>query len=454
LHARFCCLIRTMSEVPDVRYAKSGDLHIAYDVSGAGPVDLVHVPGLLTTLEAHAHPGLARFHERLTRFARVIRLDKRGTGLSDRLAPGAVPTIEERIDDVRAVMDAAGSDSAVLLGVADGSAVSMVYAATYPQRVRGLVLSAASARAQWAEDNPWGRKPEEFAARAQAVAQGWGSGMLAAAFGIHDEEGRKAIGRLERLAGTPTVANAMFDASWSLDIRHVLPTIAAPTLIVHHTEHPLWPIEGARYLAEHIPNAKLIELPGQPETFAPMNDDRGLLGDFVEEFVTGTRPVAETTRVLKTVVFSDIVGSTERAAEMGDARWKSLLDEHDALVRGAIASGGGEYVNTTGDGVFAVFDGPARAIGTSQRLVADAWKLGIDVRVGIHTGECEQRGDDYAGIAVHIGARVAALADANKILVTGTVRDLVAGSGIQFEDRGRHELKGVPGDWQLLAVAF
>jgi class 3 adenylate cyclase len=436
----------------DVRYAKSGDLHIAYDVTGDGPVDIVHVPGILTTLEAQlSYPPLARFHDQLTHFARVIRFDKRGTGLSDRLAPGVVPPLEERIDDIRAVMDAVDSDSAVLVGVADGGQVAMVFAATYPQRVRGLVLNATAPRVRWAEDWPWGRTDEQMQIRAARIEHEWGSGMLAAFFGIEDGEGRRAVARLERLAGTPTVASESLAVATDTDIRDVLPTISAPTLVVHDTGHQLWPVEGARYAAEHIPNARLVEVPGQPATFL-LNSDRNPFADLIEEFVTGTRPAPPTNRVLKTVMFTDIVGSTQRAAELGDTRWRQLLDDHDAMVQRVIAEGGGVHVNTTGDGAFAVFDGPARAIGTAQRLIEAAKPLGLELRVGIHTGECEQRGDDYAGIAVHIGARVSAQADANVILVTGTVRDLVAGSGIQFEDLGRRELKGVPGDWQLLAI--
>ena len=447
-------VLGVVSVPDDVRYAKSGDYHIAYDVIGDAPLDIVHVPGILTTLEAQTtYPPLARFYESLAGFARVIRLDKRGTGLSDRLPSGVTPTVEERIDDVRAVMDAAGSSSAALIGVADGGPVAMVFAATYPHRARALVLNATGARVSWAPDYPWGRSPEDGERRADLFLREWGSGVLAPGFGLADDEGRRVIGRLERLAGTPSAAVGNLRALDAMDIRDVLPTISAPTLIVHHTDHPLWPIEGARYLAEHIPNARLVELPGQPETFVDSVVHQPRLAGLIEEFLTGQRPALDSDRVLKTVLFTDIVGSTDQVVTLGDRRWKELLDAHDEAVRRAIERAGGEWINTTGDGVFAVFDGPARAIHCAESIVVDAERARTVVRVGIHTGECERRAADYAGIAVHIGARVVAAAAPREILVTGTVRDLVAGSGINFIDRGRTSLKGVPGEWELLAVS-
>jgi class 3 adenylate cyclase/pimeloyl-ACP methyl ester carboxylesterase len=437
----------------DVRYTRSDEYDIAYDVVGDGAVDIVHVPGILTTLEAQTtYPPLTRFYESLTRFARVIRLDKRGTGLSDRLPPGTTPTIEQRIDDVRAVMDAAGSSSAALIGGADGGPVAMVFAATYPERVRALVLNATAARVTAAPDYPWAPSAAEHYRRLDLLQRGWGTGVLAASFGLTDEVDRRAIARLERLAATPSAAADIFRATAATDIRDVLETISAPTLIVHHTDHPLWPIEGARYLVEHIPNASLVELPGQPETFVDSIDHRPQLAPLIEEFITGQRPAPQTDRVLKTVLFTDIVASTERAAELGDRRWTELLNAHDAAVRDAIERNRGQQIKTTGDGAFAVFDGPARAIACATTIVTEADRLGLSVRVGIHSGECEQRGDDYAGIAVHIGARVASAASPDEILVTGTVRDLVAGSGITFADRGRKTLRGA-GEWQLLAVS-
>jgi class 3 adenylate cyclase len=438
----------------DVRYAKSGELHIAYDVMGDGPVDVVHVPGVLTTLEAQAsYPSLARFCDSVARYTRLIRLDKRGTGLSDRLPPDVTATIEDRIDDVRAVMDAAGSRSATLIGVADGGLVATVFAATYPERTRALFLNATGARIAWAPDYPWGRTSEFFERRVEVYERDWGTGVTAAGFGVTDDAGRRAIARLERLAATPSAAIANLRAFYAMDIRDVLPTVQVPTLIVHHTDHTLWPVEGARYLAQHIPGARLVELAGHAELLGESAGDQPGVADLFAEFVTGQRSGVSSDRVLKTVVFSDIVGSTEHATRLGDRRWRELLDAHDAAVGDAIAHAGGQQVKTTGDGVFAVFDGPARAIQCASTIVSEAARVGVAVRVGIHTGECERRGDDYAGIAVHIGARVADRAGAREILVTGTVRDLVAGSGIEFEDRGRASLKGVPGEWQLLAVS-
>jgi class 3 adenylate cyclase len=276
--------------------------------------------------------------------------------------------------------------------------------------------------------------------------------VLASSFGLTDEADRRAIARLERLAMTPSAAGDIFRTNAVTDVRDVLETISAPTLIVHHTDHPLWPIEGARFLAEHIPNARLVELSGQPETFVASLDHRPQLPPLIEEFITGQRPVLEIDRVLKTVLFTDIVASTERATELGDRRWTELLDAHDAAVRDAIERNRGQQIKTTGDGAFAVFDGPARAIASASAIIDEADRLGLTVRIGIHSGECEQRGDDYAGIAVHIGARVASAAAPGEILVTGTVRDLVAGSGITFADRGRQTLRGA-GEWHLLAVS-
>jgi class 3 adenylate cyclase len=443
-------------EVGETRYAKSGDLHIAYEVMGNGSsdLDLVHVPGLLATLEAAAQPGqLASFHEHLGRFARVIRLDKRGTGLSDRLPPGEVPTIEERIDDVRAVMDAVGSERSALLGVADGGPVAMMFAASYPERVRALVLSATGARASWAPDYPWGRTDEESRPGLAVMERDWGTGVLAASLGGTSDEDRRATARLERLSGTPSAMLAVTRAMLATDVRQVLPTISAPTLVVHHAAHPIWPIEGARYLAEHIPGARLVELPGRPPNIVGEDPERAEFSGLIEEFLTGQRHEAEVDRVLKTILFTDIVGSTEHAARVGDHRWKELLDQHDRSTRDALERFQGREIKTTGDGFFAAFDGPARAIRCAQAIADHGHRNGLEIRAGLHTGECEPRGDDLSGIAVHIGARVASLAGPGEVLVTSTVRDLVAGSRIEFADRGHQTLKGVPGKFHVLAVS-
>jgi class 3 adenylate cyclase len=440
-------------DVPETHYAKSGDLHIAYQVIGDGAVDLVHVPGLLDTLEiAWSDPGLTDLYRRITRFARLILLDKRGTGLSDRLAPGEVPSLEERIDDVRAVMDAVGSTRAGVLGVADGGPLAMYFAASHPDRVGALVLRATTPRSAWAPDWPWGRRADRAAEMIEAAELEWGTGIMARFWGTQDEDARRQIARREALAGTPRSAAAAFRTIYATDVRDVLDTITAPTLVVHHAGHPLFPAEGMRYLADRIADARYFEFPATPESFGEDPAQSADLADLLEEHLTGSRGPREPDRVLKAVLFTDIVGSTERAAELGDRRWRALLDAHDDAIRRTLDRFRGTEVKAIGDGFLAAFDGPARAVRCAQAIAHDAGRLGLEVRVGLHTGECELRGDDLAGIAVHIGARVASLARPGEVLVTSTVRDLVAGSGIEFTDRGRHQLKGVPGEWQVLAV--
>ncbi|MGI8796745.1 MAG: adenylate/guanylate cyclase domain-containing protein [Acidimicrobiia bacterium] len=432
-------------EAPETRYAKSGDLYIAYEVVGDAPIDVVHVPGNLFTLEAGHEEPLAGFHRWLERFARCVVFDKRGTGLSDRLPPDVTPTIEERTDDIRAVMDAAGIERAALVGIADGGPVALFFAATYPERTTAIVLSATAARMTWAPDYPWARTPDQIAGFLESVENEWGTGIMRGyVASIVDEQ---LVGRYERLAATPSAAARLYRAYFRTDVRDVLGAITAPTLIVHNEEHPTWPIEGARYLGEHLPTARLIELPGPPS-----RDSVQTLKELIEEFLTGRRPDPEVDRVLKTVMFTDIVGSTDHAVQLGDQRWASLLNDHDRAIRHELERFRGNEIKTTGDGFLAAFDGPARAIRCAQAIAGDAQDLGLEVRAGLHTGECELRGDDLAGIAVHIGARVASLAGPGEVLVTSTVRDLVAGSGIEFADRGRHALKGVPGEWQVLAV--
>jgi class 3 adenylate cyclase len=442
------CQARVVSEVSDAGWARSGELYIAYEVRGAGAIDLVQVPGILNTITASRyHRPVARFEDELGRFSRLIKLDKRGTGLSDRLPAGAVPTVEERIDDVRAVMDAVASDRACLYGTADGGPIAIVFAATYPERVSSLVLSATGPvmRIGRTADDP---SFEEYFAR---VAREWGHGFLAGAFKTHTDEQRPEIAQLERLAGTPPVVAALMRALLATDVRATLPAVSVPTLVIHYQEHPVWPIEGARLLAERIPNARIIELQGAPEGVAGSRASADL-ARIIQKFATGQHADPEPDRVLKTILFTDIVESTEHAVRLGDRRWRALLEEHDAAIRVALERFRGQEIKTTGDGFFAAFDGPARAIRCARVIAEDGHRLGIEVRAGIHTGECELHGDDLAGIAVHIGSRVAARAAPGEVLVTGTVRDLVAGSGIEFDDRGRHTLKGIPGDWPILAV--
>jgi class 3 adenylate cyclase len=410
----------------------------------------VHVPGILASLEAvWQDDRFARFHELLARFSRLIAFDKRGTGLSDRLPPGTAPSLEERIDDIRAVMEAVDSRRAALLGVADGGPVAMFFAAGYPERTSALVLSATAARRAWASDYPWGLQPEGVRRRIQEIERTWGTGSMG---GYFDGVERRAVARWEQLAGTPASAAAVLKMSFETDVRDVLGAIRAPTVVVHHAEHPLWPIEGARYLAEHIEGARLIELPGRPRTLYGAGVENRLFAELIEEFVTGRHAAPEVDRVLKTVLFTDIVGSTEQLAEVGDRRWREHLDQFRGRVRAELARCRGEEVNTRGDDFLATFDGPARAVRCAAAIRESARLLGMDVRAGVHTGEVEVQDADVAGIAVHIGARVMALAGPGQVLVTSTVRDLVVGSGIEFEDQGRHALKGIPGEWHLLAV--
>ncbi|MBA2327567.1 MAG: alpha/beta fold hydrolase [Actinobacteria bacterium] len=440
-------------EVPETRFAQSGDLSIAYRVMGEGGVDIVHVPGLLNTLELiKSDAALSDLYQRLTRFARLILLDKRGTGLSDRLPSDAPPTLEERIDDIRAVMDAVGLDKAVLLGVADGGPVAMYFAAAHPERITALVLRATTPRLRQAPDWPWGLPPDAAAQMIGDVEREWGTGVVARYWGLEDEAEIRRIAHMEALVGTPRPVAALFRTILDTDVRDIVETIATPTLVVCYPEHPFWPREGQHYLVENIEGARAFEFSGPIGTLGDTPTESAALAELYEEHLTGVRPTPEPDRVLKTVLFTDIVGSTEKAAEVGDRRWHELLDAHDAAIRRELGRFRGQEVKATGDGFLAAFDGPARAIRCAQAISEGAQGLGLEIRAGLHTGECELRGDDLAGIAVHTGARVAALAGPSEVLVTSTVRDLVAGSGIEFTDRGRQDLKGVPGEWHVLAV--
>jgi pimeloyl-ACP methyl ester carboxylesterase len=444
-----------MSPLPKTQYTKSADLHIAYQVTGSGPLDLVFVPGFVSHLEYQwEHPWSARFLERLGSFSRLIRFDKRGTGLSDRV--GGIPTLEQRMDDVRAVMDAVGSERAALLGVSEGGPMSMLFAATYPERTSALVLYGSYARRAWAPEHPSGRTEEEWREMVATIEKGWGDpgGLdidMWAPSAAGDGSYLQWSATYRRLAASPGAAVAVMEMNKEIDVRAILPAVRVPTLVLHRTGDRVTRTEQARYLAEHIPGARLVELPGVDHI--PWVGDTDAILDAVEEFLTGTRHEAEVDRVLATVLFTDIVGSTERAAALGDRKWRDLLGTYYALTRRELARFRGREVDTAGDGFFASFDGPARGIRCAQAIATGARPLGIEVRAGLHTGECEVLGEKVGGIAVHIGARVAGLAKPGEVLVSNTVRDLVAGSGLSFEDRGQHTLKGVPGEWRLYAVA-
>ncbi len=442
--------------MPDTRYAKgAGGYNIAYQVVGEGAVDLVFVPGFVSHVElAWEWPDLARFLERLTSFSRLILFDKRGTGLSDRVPVSEIPTLEERMDDVRAVMDAAGSERAAVFGVSEGGPMCVLFAATYPDRVSHLALYGTQMRFTAGGDHNWLPPNEELAELGEFIEQEWGNGPLLDVFApnkVGDEAFRQWWARGLRNSASPAAATAVLRMVNSIDARHVLATVRVPTLIVHREDDLLVPVLSARYMAERIPGAKYVELPG--EDHIPWVGDVDSILDEVEVFVTGARQLHEPDRMLATVMFTDIVDSTSRASEMGDRGWRDLIGRHDELMRSEIKRYRGREVKTMGDGFLATFDGPARAIRCASAACDAMRPLGIQIRAGLHTGEVEVMGDDIAGIAVNIGARVGSAAGPGEVLVSRTVTDLVAGSGIAFDDRGTHALKGVPGEWQLYAVA-
>ncbi|HEV7483834.1 MAG TPA: adenylate/guanylate cyclase domain-containing protein [Solirubrobacterales bacterium] len=438
---------------PETKYATSGDAHIAYQVFGEGDLDLVLVPGFTTHVELiWEHELTARFQEGLASFARVITFDRRGSGLSDPVADA--PTLEQRMDDVRAVMDAAGSERAALVGISEGVPMSILFAATYPQRVRALVCTGGMARTTYAEDYPWGTPAQALVESGlELILPNWGDGSLievAMPSQADNPESRAVYGRLERSTASPGMLTALFQMFLDLDVRDVVPSVHVPALVLHHSGDRLVDVRHGRWLAERMPNARMVEFEGEDHGFWAQGTEEWL-GE-VQEFLTGARAEAEPDRVLATVLFTDIVDSTHTAADLGDRRWRELLERHQRAVREALGRFDGREVKSTGDGFLATFDGPARAIHCATAILESAEAAGIRVRAGLHTGECEVMGNDIGGIAVHIAARVSAHADAQELLVSRTVKDLVAGSGIEFTDREAHELKGVPDLWQLYAV--
>jgi class 3 adenylate cyclase/pimeloyl-ACP methyl ester carboxylesterase len=439
---------------PEVRYAPSGDLSIAYLVHGDGPMDIVYVPGFISNLDLIWElPFYRHIIERLGSFGRVITFDKRGTGLSDRtLGHGS---ISERMDDIRAVMDAAGSSEAALIGVSEGGPLSIAFAASSPARVRALVLWGTFALCTAQDDYPIGMPREVLERNIEAAAAQWGRGETLRFFVAdipRDPETDRMLARYERGSATPALVAEILRQNIALDVRSALPAISAPTLVLHRTGDRIVPLRLGRYVADHIEGARWCELPGDFHVNGSPTGERDAL-DEIETFLTGERRSAPSDRVLATVLFTDIVDSTAKAAELGDRRWREVLDAHDTVVRRELARAGGREVNTTGDGFLAVFDAPARAVRSAQAMVGATRAFGVEIRAGLHTGEVEVRGDDVAGMAVNIGARVASRAGAGEVLVTSTVRDLVVGSDLAFAECGRYELKGVPGEWQLLAVA-
>lgn len=434
----------------DIRYAQSDDVQIAYHVVGDGPIDVVYVVGAYSHLEINWElPAFRHFCEVLGEFTRVIVFDKRGMGMSDRV-PGATP-LDVRMDDIRAVMDAARSESAAIMGSSEGGPLSLLFAAAHPERTIALILDGAEVRERTDEDWPWGEStPEAFEAALAKYAEKWGRPGNMIKYLAPSQKPTPWltdwVARLQRNANTPTGAMAFNRMAFDIDVRDIVSTINVPTLILHTVGDQICHVENARFLAKEIPNAKYVELPGADHV--PWFEPDRVLNE-IREFLTGHRVALVPDRVLATVLFTDIVGSTERASAMGDASWRQLLDLHNAVLRAELKRFRGVEVNTAGDGFLSTFDGPARAIQCAKEIGRQLHQHGIEIRAGIHTGEVERLADDIAGIAVHIGARIAGRAEANEVLVSGTVRDLVAGSGLEFSDRGKHQLKGVPGEWQV-----
>src|SRR5216683_6030516 len=439
---------------PETRYAKSGDVNIAYQVVGEGPFDFVVVPGWISNVDfAWEDPFYGDWVRRLAAFSRVILFDKRGTGLSDRDVGDS--TLEERMDDLRAVLEAAGSERAAVMGFSEGGALSMLFAATYPERVRALVLYATFARASEAPDYPEGaqlRKNVELLRGTLENAWGQGTTLDLIAPGLtHIPRAREFMGRYERMCVSPRAGRAHLGWLLDIDVRPVARTLQTPTLVLHRTDDALIHVELGRALARDIPGARYVELPG--DAHPPWIGDTAALVDEIQQFLTGSRTPVEVERVLATVLFTDIVGSTERAVTLGDRAWRDLLGRHHAIVRHEIEYYRGREVDTSGDGFLATFDGPARAIRCAKGIRDAVRSLGLEIRAGLHTGECERVDDKIAGIAVHTGARVMAEAGPGEVLVSSTVKDLVAGSGLDFREHGIHTLKGIPGEWRLFAVA-
>ena len=436
----------------EIRYARSGDASIAYRVLGDSDLTLLTAPGFVSHMEALIRlPELARGLDRLASFARLVVFDKREQGLSDRL--GRPPTIEEMVDDIVAVMDATETERAALFGVSEGAAMALMFAATYPERCSHLVIWGGYARIASAPDYPDGVALEDMNRWQEILHRDWGGPVSMDVFApsrVGEAPVEEWWAHLLRTGTSPGSATALMEMYKELDVRHALPLITAPTLVLHRTGDRAVPIALGRYIADRVAGARFLEFPGADHLL--WTEDADAITDEIEEFLTGTRGAAPTERALATVMFTDIVDSTAHAAQLGDRRWHDLLDRHDAAVTELVERSRGRVVKSTGDGVLATFDGPARAIDCAREAIAAGKPLGIELRAGLHAGECEIRGDDVGGMAVHIGARVAGLADPGEVLVSGTLKDLVVGSGIEFEDRGSAELKGVPGEWHVYAV--
>ena len=445
-----------MSEVPETRYAKTRDgIHVAYEVFGEGPFDVVFANSWCSHAEfSWSNPTIARFYERLSSFCRLVLFDKRGTGSSDPIV--GVPTMEDRTDDIRAVMDAAGIEKAALFGGSEGAATCAVFAATYPERTSALVMFSPFIVGVADDECPWAWSWEVWDLVKETMAETWGtpygSGVEFVTPSLTgNQTAMEWYGRYFRAACSPAMAVALLNINTEIDIRPVLTTIRVPTLVLHRIDETWVNVNYGRYAAAKISGARLVELEGT-DHYPWEQDAEAVLGE-IQEFLTGERIEPDDDRVLATVLFTDIVESTALAARSGDRSWGELLNAHDAMVRRQLTRFAGQEIKSTGDGFLATFDGPARAIKAALAIREGGARLGLDIRAGLHTGEIERRGADIGGIAVHLGQRVSAIAGAREVVVSSTVKDLVAGSGIEFEDRGERELKGVPGEWHLFAVA-
>ena len=438
---------------PKTHYAKSGDVSIAYQAFGKGPFDVVEIPGFISNVELNWEQPTRRYAlENAASYARMITMDKRGTGLSDPCI--GVPTLEQRIADLKAVLDEVGSERVALFGISEGGPMALLFAATYPERTEALVLYGTTPRFSAGPDWPWGWTEADCEQMWREIDESWGEGALAGMFmpsQADNPEALEAWGQMQRACTSPGMARALLQAAAEIDVRELLPTVQAPTLVMHMKGERVARVEGARYIAENVANGRIIEFEGE-DHLGPLLGGIEPLVDATEEFLTGHRRGGRSDRMLATIMFTDIVDSTKYAAELGDRRWRDLLERHDRTVRAELARFSGREVKTMGDGFLATFDGPARGIECACSIRDAVRPLDVQIRAGLHTGECELIGDDVGGIAVNIGARVGAKAGPGEVLVSRTVTDLVAGSGLVFESRGSHELKGVPGEWQLFSV--
>jgi class 3 adenylate cyclase len=443
---------RDLPMTSKIRYARNNEgQSVAYQVIGQGGQDVVFIPDWVTNLEVmREEPTIARFYDRIASFGRLICFDKRGSGISDPVPLGAIPTPEEWMDDVRTVLDDLGSERVAVFGHGEGGHMALLFAATYPERTLALILADACARRRRAPDYPCGIPDDAVRRYIDGIIGTWGTGQAALIAAPNIAGQPRAIerrARLERLAMSPGEFAGIYPQTYELDVRAVLEAVRVPTLVLHRNGNPYMRVENGRYLAEHIEGARLVELDGGDHFFHAGNIDAML--DEVQEFLTGTREAPDHDRILATVLFTDIVASTEHAARMGDKAWHDLLEQHNSLVRNELQRFRGREINTTGDGFVATFDGPARGVRCALSIRDVVRPLGIELRTGLHTGECELIGDSVGGIAVHIGARVMANSEPGRVLVSRTIKDLVAGSGLNFESHGQHQLKGVSGDWEL-----